>query len=257
MLSRNFRLQKVGDLRWLRKNYNFSHISFFIDELVVLDVTRGPRNEDAFCAALESLTDGCFVPIAAGGGIRSVEYARRLLRSGADKVVVNSPLFTQPDLPKSLVENFGQQCVVGSLDYKRNQTGEYSIWIEYGSQILDGPILSHLNHLPHGMVGEWYINSIDRDGTGQGFDLNILEQLPKEWNVPIIIAGGAGNASHLAEGLSDARVDAVATANLFNFVGDGLKQARYKLLSSGIELANWPEPETLLKDAMYSQQVTR
>src|SRR5262245_39867322 len=88
MLSRNFRLQKVGDLKWLQTNYDFSRISFSIDELVVLDVTRVDRSTETFCAALKVLTEGCFVPIAAGGGVRTVEHARLLLRSGADKVVV-------------------------------------------------------------------------------------------------------------------------------------------------------------------------
>src|SRR5688572_15437119 len=87
MLSRNFRLQRVGDLRWLQTNYDFSQISFSIDELIVLDVTRSRRDPAAFCEILKAVAKGCFVPIAAGGGIRSLEHARALLRSGADKVV--------------------------------------------------------------------------------------------------------------------------------------------------------------------------
>ena len=92
MLSRNFRLQKVGDLQWLKKNYNFSHIAFSIDELIILDVTRGERNEEKFHDHVRSLNEECFIPIAAGGGIRTLEQARRLLRSGADKVVINTLL---------------------------------------------------------------------------------------------------------------------------------------------------------------------
>jgi cyclase len=91
MLSRNFRLQQVGNLTWLQRNYNFSHIAFFIDELIILDVSRGERNTDNFCETLKKLTSDCFVPIAAGGGVRSIDYARRLLRSGADKIVINTP----------------------------------------------------------------------------------------------------------------------------------------------------------------------
>lgn len=241
ILSRNFRLQKVGDLNWLQKNYNFSHISFFIDELIVLDVTRGERNPDLFCKTLESLTKGCFVPIAAGGGIRSVEQARLLLRSGADKVVVNSPLFSNPYLIKELCREFGQQCVVGSLDFKRLQDDSYQILVESGTKPLMKMASDELQSLSDDMVGEWYLNSVDRDGTGQGYDFETLEQLPKNWSVPVILAGGAGNASHLAAGIADVRVDAVATANLFNFVGDGLKQARTSLLNSGVELASWPD----------------
>ena len=80
MLSRNFRLQKVGNLNWLQTNYDFSHISYFIDELIVLDITRGEKNPDEFCTALQKLTEGCFVPIAAGGGVRSIDAAIILLR---------------------------------------------------------------------------------------------------------------------------------------------------------------------------------
>ncbi len=254
MLSRNFRLQKVGNLAWLQKNYNFSQISFFIDELIVLDVTRGERKPAVFCETLKALTEGCFVPIAAGGGIRSVEQARRLLRSGADKVVVNTPIFSQPALLREMVQEFGQQCVVGSLDLKRTQGDKYEILIESGTRALNGVATEELQRLSDGEVGEWYLNSVDRDGTGQGYDLALLDQLPVDWSVPVILAGGAGNASHIAAGLADSRVDAVATAHLFNFVGDGLKQARSTLLSSGVELASWPTVDVLFGDTLPEQQ---
>lgn len=246
MLSRNFRLQKVGNLEWLQRNYNFAHISFFIDELIILDISRGGRDEIAFCETLQSLTEGCFVPIAAGGGVRSVDQARNLLRAGADKVVLNSPIFTQPTLLEDLAQEFGQQCIVGSLDLKQKQDGDYSILIESGEHALDGAAKDELQKLNDAMVGEWYLNSVDRDGTGQGYDFDLLEQLPKSSLVPIILAGGAGNASHIAEGLSDPRVDAVATAHLFNFIGDGLKNARYSPLLKHVELAVWPSKDTVM-----------
>lgn len=248
MLSRNFRLQKVGNLQWLQRNYNFSHISFFIDELIVLDVTRGERNSEEFRRTLEALTEGCFVPIAAGGGVRSVEQAKNLLRSGADKVVVNTPIFSQPELLMELAVEFGQQCVVGSLDLKRTQDNTYNILIESGSKIVVENASKFFDELEIDSVGEWYLNSIDQDGTGQGYDLNMLDQLPSDWSVPVILAGGAGNASHLADGLADPRVDAVATAHLFNFVGDGLQQARNTLLTSGMNLACWPTVEAFRKE---------
>jgi imidazole glycerol-phosphate synthase subunit HisF len=253
MLSRNFRLQKVGNLGWLQQNYKFALTSFYIDELIVLDATRGERNPTAFCETLKVLTEGCFVPIAAGGGVRSVEHARRLLRSGADKVVVNTPLFTQPQLLKELAQEFGQQCVVGSLDMKRTHDGGFGIWADSGARLIPGETSDLLRGVADGIVGEWYLNSMDRDGTGQGFDLALLDQLPSDWSVPVILAGGAGNASHLAAALADHRVDAVATANLFNFVGDGLKQARGALLSSGVELASWPSADALLVNTHANQ----
>ena len=239
MLSRNFRLQKVGDLKWLQTNYNFSHISFSIDELIVLDVTRGVRNTEAFCEALKSLAEGCFVPISAGGGIRTIENARNLLRSGADKVVVNSTLYENNGFVSHLASEFGQQCVVASMDIKSAPDGTYQAWSECGNQCQPGLAASWIEQVTQDPVGELYLNSMDRDGTGQGYDLRLLDLLPANMPKPVILAGGVGNASHLAAGLADPRVDAVATAHLFNFVSDGLKQARQSLISGGVVLPLW------------------
>lgn len=249
MLSRNFRLQRVGDLNWLQRNYNFAHIAFFIDELIVLDVTRGQRNLDAFCATLKALTTGCFVPIAAGGGVRTVAQARQLLRSGADKIVVNTPLFDQTGLVPQLAQAFGQQCVVGSVDMKRDLAGGYQILTESGTRAIMGKPASALQWLEENWIGEVYLNSIDRDGTGQGYDLALLDQLPTGNTVPVILAGGVGNSKHLAAGFTDPRVDAVATAHLFNFIGDGLQRARADLAQQGGPLAVWPPLNALALDA--------
>ena len=116
MLSRNFRLQKVGDIRWLQENYNFDKVSFSIDELVVLDVTRGQRDAKRFNENLERIAKGCFLPIAAGGGVSEIASARALLRAGADKVVVNSALSKNPDCMALLAREFGHQYVVAFVD---------------------------------------------------------------------------------------------------------------------------------------------
>lgn len=239
MLSRNFRLQKVGSLKWLKTNYNFSHISFSIDELVVLDVTRYERNTEAFCDALKALTEGCFVPIAAGGGVRTIDHARTLLRSGADKVVVNTHLYENNGFISELASEFGQQCVVASMDIKRTPEGSFQVMAECGSKCVEGSATHWIEQVTNSAVGEIYLNSIDRDGTGQGYDLQLLDLLPPDMPKPVILAGGVGNATHLAEGLADRRVDAVATAHLFNFVGDGLKQARHSLIAGGVDLPVW------------------
>lgn len=244
ILSRNFRLQRVGDDNWLKKNYDFSSVSSYIDELIVLDVSRGQRDKDRFCSALQSITRGCFVPIAAGGGVRSVEDARRLLRSGADKVVLNSPLFSDPELISQIAQEFGQQCVVGSIDIGGVQGGPYHIAVANGAEILPGDGSARLREVDYACIGEVYLNSIARDGTGQGYDLQILDMMPRG-EVPIILAGGVGNANHLREGLMDVRVDAVATAHLFNFIGNGLRLARESILAAGFELASWPGTDAL------------
>ena len=239
MLSRNFRLQKVGGIEGLNRNYDFSKIAGFIDELIVLDVTREKRDIAAFCGVLKSLTLGCFVPISAGGGVRSLDDAKMLLRSGADKIVINTPLFDNKILINDLAEEFGQQCLIGSIDLKKVEN-EYSVVCDSGSRVVKGSAKNQLNRLLEEPVGEFYLNSIDRDGTGQGYDLGLLDLIPKNYVKPIILAGGVGNAVHLAEGFIDPRVDAVATANLFNFIGDSLQLAREKLVKAGHNLAVWP-----------------
>lgn len=243
MLSRNFRLQRVGSLEWLQKNYNFSRIAFSIDELVVLDVSRGERGMSRFCEHLKALTAGCFVPIAAGGGVRSVEQARLLLRSGADKVVVNTVLFENEPLIGELAAEFGRQCLVASVDVKRAQGADYQVWTNNGSRCVDEPFPAAIEKILRSPVGELYLNSMDRDGTGQGYDMGLLDRLPRLMPIPLILAGGAGNFHHLAEGLSEERVDAVATAHLFNFVGDGLQVSRARLNANGFNLAQWEQAD--------------
>jgi len=237
-LSRNFRLQRVGDLKWLQENYNFEYISKYIDELIIIDVSRDKKDLGKFCDTLKDLTDKLFVPISSGGGIRNLDDARYLLDSGADKVILNTSLFENIDLIKNLAIEFGRQCIVGSLDFKKEK-GEYNFFISNGNQRINKKNEEIIRILKDSPLGEIIFHSIDRDGTGQGFDLDFLSILKKEINVPIIISGGAGNGKHLIEGLKHYMVDAVSSSHLFNFIGDGLKKAREKAIESNISLAKW------------------
>ncbi|QRM20156.1 imidazole glycerol phosphate synthase subunit HisF [Dechloromonas sp. TW-R-39-2] len=239
MLSRNFRLQKVGDFNWLQRNYDFSHIAYSIDELVVLNVDRDGACQKEFCDVLKLLAKGCFAPIAAGGAVRSIDDARALLRSGADKIVLNTPLYESPELVRALAAEFGQQCIVGSVDVKRSESKGYAVFSSCGALEIEADLSGWIDQISAESVGEIYLNSIDRDGTGQGYDFGILDSLSRKIGVPVIFAGGVGNTAHLAAGLADSRIDAVATANLFNFVGDGLKKARRTLVDSGVNLPLW------------------
>lgn len=230
VLSRNFRHQSVGDLSWLQNNYNFSKITFSIDELIILDVTRGVRNISKFSEVLKSIAKNCFVPISAGGGIRSLEEARILFNSGADKIVINTAMLNNFQIVESLCHEFGSQAIVGSIDLKSEKENSYSIYTDSGGLKQKQSAKDFFSRVNPEFVGEWYLNSMDRDGTGQGYDLAILDQLPQGWRSPIILAGGAGNFKHLYEGLQTEQVNGVATAHLFNFIGDGLMKARKKIL---------------------------
>lgn len=237
-LSRNFRLQNVGDIKWLNENYNFDYISKYIDELIILDVSKSQRDINKFSDILKRLTEKIFVPISSGGGITNYKYAKILLDSGADKVIINSSLFTNTNLINNLASDFGRQCIVGSIDLKKEDS-EYKVYIKNGVEKIEKNNNEIINILKKCQIGEIMLHSIDRDGTGQGFDFKSLSFLNEDFNLPIIISGGAGNARHLIEGLKHNKIDAVSSSHLFNFVGDGLKRAREEAINSKITLAKW------------------
>jgi len=238
MLSRNFRLQKVGNMQWLKKNYNFSHIAFSIDELIILDVTRKERNEELFHEHVCLLNDESFVPIAAGGGIREVEQARKLLHSGADKVVINTLLIEDVNVISEIAEKFGQQSIIASVDVKLIN-GDFTVWTHNGNVKQNVSLTKWLENIDTLPIGEVYLNSVDRDGTGFGYLTELIEQIPDLFSIPVILAGGAGKYPHFAEVLNYKHVDAVATANLLNFIGDGLEKSRQKLLDEDFNLPVW------------------
>jgi cyclase len=236
--SRNFRLQKVGNLTWLERNYKFKDIAFSLDELIVLNASKKDKDIKSFANTLSKLVDDVFIPISAGGGIRSIEDAKLLFDSGADKIVLNTILFTNLDLVKELVSVYGSQSIVASVDYKI--IGNiHKIYIENGTKELDIDLLEYIKNIQDLDIGEIYLNSIDRDGTGFGYDFKTIEKLSTNIKVPLIIAGGAGNEKHLEQGLNFNFVNAVATANLFNFIGDGLPKVRVGILNKGMNLAQW------------------
>ncbi len=251
MLSRNFRLQKVGDLRWLQKNYNFSNVSFSIDELIILDVSREARERNKFCDHVKAMTDGCFVPIAAGGGVEGLEHAWTLLRSGADKVVINSLVGNDSGQIAEMASAFGVQCLVASVDAKL-VGDQYIVFTGNGAVSTGVTLREWLERIAALPVGEIYLNSMDRDGTGQGYLLDLLSHVPPSLSVPIILAGGAGKPMHLEEGLKDPRVDAVATAHLFNFVGDGLSKARQYLTAGGLNMPQWDRDEAKALSGLFA-----
>lgn len=238
MQSRNFRLQKVGNLGWLEKNYKFQSIAFSLDELIVLNATKSGKSIKEFAAMVSNLVNDVFIPIAAGGGIRTSEDAELLFKSGADKIVLNTALVEAPEVVKALVKQYGSQSIVASVDYKM-VNGVFEVYINDGATKIDMSLQEYIEYLEYLEVGEIYLNSIERDGTGFGYDFETIKSFEKTIKLPLIIAGGAGNESHLIEGLALNGVSAVATANLFNFIGDGLPKARKKIIETGLNIANW------------------
>lgn len=236
-LSRNFRLQKIGDYKWLKKNYDFSIITNSVDEIILLNVSRSEPEIDNFCQIIKTFTKECFIPISAGGKIVSSEIAKKYIQSGADKLVINSNLFNK-NLIHKIAQTFGEQCIVGSLDYL-NENEKFLFYKENGNSKIHlkiNEIFKILSTLP---IGEIILNSINKDGTGNGFDFSILKHIPKNFQKPIIYAGGAGNYKHLIEALRIKKIDSISTANLLNFVGNGLQEARKEIIKKKIKLAKW------------------
>lgn len=244
VLSRNFRTQRIGDVDWLHQNYDFSRVAFFIDELIILNVSSDGQNRDAFCDVVKKVSRGCFAPISAGGGIRSVEDAKQLFNSGADKIVLNKALYDDPQLVQDITAKWGRQATVGSLDAKR--VGDaFSFFSDKGKVQQRASAVERV--VREKAVGEIYLTSIEKDGTGQGLDLPLADffQTLSQSKLPVIIAGGAGKPDHLISALEHPSIGAVATANLLNFVGDGLERARALTCESGIDLATWDSPARL------------
>jgi cyclase len=245
-LSRNFSLQAVGTLDWLRKHYELTAISRSVDELVLLNVTRGDKHMPQFCESIAQLSTSAFMPVAAGGGIESAADAYQLLDAGADKLVVNSALFSAPSLIEELARTFGSQCVVASLDYRGSGLNA-QVYSQGGKQPAGMGLGAAIRHAESLGAGELYVTSMDRDGTGQGYDLDTLGPASELCKLPIIASGGVGNFGHLLQGLQLKNVTGASTANIFNFMSDGLTQARKFIEANELPLARWAFPSSAVR----------
>jgi len=238
-LSRNFRLQEIGDVEWLLKNYNFKDISGSIDELIILNVGSRMNDKESFFSDIYRIIENFFVPITIGGGIRSLNDARQYFLAGADKISLNS-LYTENEMTAlEISEIYGSQAVIASIDYNKitiDEKKSYKICAS-SSQNISIDLFDHIRKIQKLGCGEILIRSIENDGTGNGLDLDFLEALPNNLlKVPLIVAGGIGKSEHMHVGLLDPRIDAVSTANLLNFMNFGLMNARRELEAIGLPI---------------------
>jgi cyclase len=224
----------VGDIGWLEKNYKFKNLASSLDELIILNASRENKGTLDFAEILSRLVEDVFIPICAGGGIRCMDDAKILFENGADKIILNTVIYKNKSLVLELIEKYGSQSIVASVDYKKND-----VFIRNGVQKIGVKLHDYVNYVDGLGVGEIYLNSIENDGTGFGYDLKTAEKIVKDISIPLIIAGGAGNEKHLMEGLKVNGIDAVATANLFNFVGNGLPEARKWIISNNGNIAQF------------------
>ena len=238
-LSRNFTLQNAGNLQWLYDCYNLEAITKSVDELIITHVSRNQAEEfESYAKTVTALTKKAFVPLTLGGGIRTVDDAKKMIDLGADKIMINSLIFTNPDVVKEIATIYGEQCIVGGIDFLL-ENDSAKVLVENGSKEIELSPLEAARHAANVGVGELMITSIQKDGTGMGLDIPSIEEISNELKLPIIAAGGVGKFEHFINGLNSSQVSAVATANIFNFMSNGLIDARKSIEDSGISLAKW------------------
>jgi cyclase len=238
-LSRNFRLQKVGNIDWLKSNFGFGETCNFIDELIILNVKADPTKEyfNFFFQDINRLREKIFVPITLGGGVRTLDHAKNYFDNGADKILINYLAHHNRDICKKISNIYGEQAISIMVDFKKNNniTSTYTNSGKILSQNLKDFILS----VTEIKFGELILNSIDKDGTASGFSLDCLKLIPEEFKNPILMMGGAGKPEHFWPVLSEKKISGVITANIFNFLGNGLEEARNYSIEKNIRLVKF------------------
>ncbi|NQS99124.1 MAG: imidazole glycerol phosphate synthase subunit HisF [candidate division Zixibacteria bacterium] len=207
-----------------------------VDEIVVLDVSRSLDQRQKFCSAVKELAKKCFVPLTVGGWVRSFDEFHQLTRFGADKVVINTEAFRRPDLITECAKVFGNQCVVVSIDAKKDDAGNYRVFIDRGQERANISPAEWAEIAEEKGAGEILLNSIEHDGFRQGYDIPLMKSVVEIVDIPVIAMGGVFKWEHLVEGIEIGKVDAVAAANIFHYTEHSTKKAKNSMREAGIDV---------------------
>jgi cyclase len=206
------------------------------DELVFLDITASSDGRDTMVEVARRTAEEVFIPFTVGGGIRSVEDARRMLRAGADKVSVNTSAVQRPELITEIAAEFGAQCVVTAIDARRRADAGWEVVIHGGRTPTGRDALEWVQEAVQRGAGEILLTSMDRDGTRDGFDLDLTKAVADAVDVPVIASGGVGTVDHLADGVLVGGADAVLAASIFHFGEHTIAEAKAAMAARGIAL---------------------
>ncbi|MCZ9956274.1 imidazole glycerol phosphate synthase subunit HisF [Brachyspira hyodysenteriae] len=224
-------LKDVDDPVELAKYYNNS----LADELVFYDITASYEGRKLFVNVLEKVANEIFIPLTVGGGINTIKDFDMVLKSGADKVSVNSGAIKNPDLIREAAEKYGNQCVVLSIDIKR-VNGKYSVFSKGGREDTGIDAIEWAVKGEKNGAGELVINSIDTDGVKNGFDIELLKEIADNVSIPLIASGGAGNMEHFKDVFQVKGVDAGLAASIFHFKEINIKELKEYLHKNNIEV---------------------
>lgn len=230
--GKNFKnIKDVEDPVILGKRYSEEGI----DELVFYDITASAEDRDIFIDVVEQIAKNVRIPFTIGGGISSVEDFRKVLNAGADKVSINSSAVYNPNLIKEASEHFGKQCVVLSIDAKKNNKGSWDVYTKGGREKTDLDAIEWAKLGEKLGAGEICINSIDTDGVKDGFDLELNKRLAEELTIPVIASGGAGKKEHFKYVL-EAGADAALAASVFHFNTINVKELKDYLKENNLAI---------------------
>jgi cyclase len=205
-----------------------------VDELVLLDISATPEGREPDYDQIATLAQECFVPLAVGGGVSSVESIRRLLRIGADKTSINTHAYVTPALIEEAAALFGSQCVVVAIDYRRLSDGRLECFSRCGTHPTGHHPVEWARTVEKLGAGEIHLTSIERDGLMQGYDVDVLRQVCSAVSIPVIASGGAGTYEHMREAVQDAGAAAVSAASLYLFTNATPLEAKAYLSAHGV-----------------------
>lgn len=203
---------------------NFVNNTLF-DGIVLIDISKNNKNRNKFYRIVENFAKKCFVPICVGGKIKSISEVRKFQELGADKILVNSLFITNKKLIKKIIATYGNQFIVVGIDVKKINL-KYSCFYKRGKVKIKSNLKKYLDEVNKFAPGEVLIQSIDRDGTFYGFDLEILKYFKKNLSCPVLVCGGGGNWSHFVSAFKDGNIDGVCTNNIFHLTYQSILSAK-------------------------------
>ena len=205
------------------------------DELVFLDITASHEKRNTMLDVVRRTAEQAFMPLTVGGGVRTCDDIRELLKAGADKVSLNTAAVERPALVKEAAARFGSQCIVVAIDAKRaGKAKKWQVYTHGGRKNRNMDVLAWAKKVERLGAGEILLTSMDRDGTQDGYDLELTRAVSLAVKVPVIASGGVGTLEHLAQGLTKGKADAVLAASIFHFKKHTIKQAKQYLKRKGI-----------------------
>ncbi|MFC3340574.1 imidazole glycerol phosphate synthase subunit HisF [Paracandidimonas soli] len=229
-------LVDAGDPVEIARKYNDQGA----DELTFLDITASSDDRDLILPIIESVASQIFIPLTVGGGVRKVADIQRLLNAGADKVSINSAAVANPELVREAAQYHGSQCIVVAIDARRvsgpGETSRWEIYTHGGRKPTGIDVIEWARKMADYGAGELLLTSMDRDGTKEGFDLELTRAVSDAVPVPVIASGGVGNLQHLADGITQGHASAVLAASIFHYGQHTVQEAKAFLAGQGIKV---------------------